>query len=270
VAAVPDYALVLSDVEISRYTMMAAAAKRDEAALWHTAGIVPGARVADVGCGPGAVLVAMAEVVGPSGSVTGIDGDVGTVAAANSMIAQSGHGNARAHTGRADDTGLEPAAYDVVVMRHVLAHNGPTEQRIVDHLATLVKPGGSVYLVDIEGTAMRWRPVDPDMDDQLAKYHQFHVAKGNDLEVGLRLADLLDSAGLEVVEHKGYYNIVKAPPGMRPPSWAARDAMIAAGVATEADVARWEAALARADAAQRRPTLFAPLFAAIGRRPQSA
>jgi hypothetical protein len=149
----------------------------------------------------------------------------------------------------------------------VLAHNGPAEQRIVDHLATLVRPGGAVYLVDIEGTGIRWRPVDSDMDDQLARYLEFHRAKGNDLEVGLRLADLLDRAGLDVVDHRGYYNIVKAPPGMRPPSWAARDAMVAAGVATDADVARWAAALARADAAEQRPVLFAPLFAAIGRRP---
>ncbi|MDQ1709499.1 MAG: hypothetical protein QOG49_884 [Frankiaceae bacterium] len=263
----PDYALELSDVEIARYRMMAAAAKRDEAALWQAAGIVPGARIADVGCGPGAVLVAMAEIVGPTGSVTGVDGDEAAIAAANAMIAQSGLGNARAQHGKADDTGLEAAAYDVVVMRHVLAHNGPAEQRIVDHLATLVRPGGAVYLVDIEGTGIRWRPVDSDMDDQLARYLEFHRAKGNDLEVGLRLADLLDRAGLDVVEHRGYYSIVKAPSGMRPPSWAARDAMVAAGVATDADVARWAAALARADAAEKRPVLFAPLFAAIGRRP---
>jgi ubiquinone/menaquinone biosynthesis C-methylase UbiE len=59
-----DYALALSEAEIGRYRMMAAVARRDEAAQWEAAGIIPGARVADVGCGPGAVLVAMAEVVG--------------------------------------------------------------------------------------------------------------------------------------------------------------------------------------------------------------
>jgi hypothetical protein len=52
---------------------------------------------------------------------------------------------------------------------------------------------------------------------------------------------------------------------MRSPAWAARQAMVAAGVATEADVARWEATQTRMDGLEERPTFFAPLFSAIGR-----
>jgi hypothetical protein len=57
------------------------------------------------------------------------------------------------------------------------------------------------------------------------------------------------------------------PPGMRPPPWAARSAMIVAGVATDQDVARWARAFDRLDAEAARPTVFAPMFAAVGRRP---
>ena len=39
------------------------------------------------------------------------------------------------------------------------------------------------------------------------------------------------------------------------------------GVATAEDVARWAAAFDRLDAAPTRPTVFAPMFAAVGRRP---
>ena len=53
---------------------------------------------------------------------------------------------------------------------------------------------------------------------------------------------------------------------MRQPPWAARDAMVAAGLATEHDLARWAGAFDRLDAAARRPTLFAPMFVALGRR----
>src|SRR5687768_14292251 len=115
--------------------MMADRARVEEADAWRTAGIVPGARVADIGCGPGAALVVMAEVVGPTGSVTGIDGDASAIGIAEQMIAQSGAGNATARVGAADATGLEPGAFDVVVMRHVLAHNGGREEAIVRHLA---------------------------------------------------------------------------------------------------------------------------------------
>jgi hypothetical protein len=53
---------------------------------------------------------------------------------------------------------------------------------------------------------------------------------------------------------------------MRPPSWAARDEIVAAGLATQADVERWEEAFDRLDAAERRPWLFPATFVAIGRR----
>ena len=58
------YTLRLSEVELGRYRMMAEAARLAEAAQWAGAGIRPGARIADVGCGPGAALAVMAREVG--------------------------------------------------------------------------------------------------------------------------------------------------------------------------------------------------------------
>ena len=56
-------------------------------------------------------------------------------------------------------------------------------------------------------------------------------------------------------------------PGMRPPVWAAREAMLAQGTVTHADIDRWGAALERSDKDETRPTVFAPVFIAIGRKP---
>jgi hypothetical protein len=85
--------------------------------------------------------------------------------------------------------------------------------------------------------------------------------------VGLRLDELLAGAGLEMVEFSGRYDIIEPPPGTRTPGWAAREALVASGLATPDDVARWEAAFVRADGMQERPTVFVPMFCAIGRRP---
>jgi precorrin-6B methylase 2 len=261
-----NYTLALSPEEIGRYRMMAVIARTSEAAQWEAAGIRPGAAVADIGCGPAAVTVAMAEIVGSTGSVVGVDADAGALAAAEEMIAQAAAGNASVRQGRADETGLEPGTFDVVVLRHVLAHNGGQEQRIVDHLATLCRPGGSVYLIDVEMTAMRVTSVERDLEDLVERYVEFHRTRGNDPQIGLRLGELLRNAGLEVSDYRGHYNIMSPPPGMRPPQWAARDAMVASGHATAADVERWGAAFERLDAATDRPTMFAPLFSATGRR----
>ena len=66
------------------------------------------------------------------------------------MVADSGLANVEIRPGTATDTGLKANSVDVTMCRNVLAHNGPDEQRIVDHLAQTCRPGGVVYLVDVE------------------------------------------------------------------------------------------------------------------------
>src|SRR5215217_929829 len=228
---------------------MAAAARQAEAGLWEPAGIVPGARVADVGCGPGAMLSALAGAVGPDGRVTAVDADPQAVTAATALVAAAGLGNVAVRQGRAEETGLEAWSLDVVMLRHVLAHNGGAEDAIVAHLATLVRPGGCLYLADVDATAIRTLPEQADLTDLQERYGAFRAARGDDNRAGLRLADRLARAGLEVLEFRGRYFIGQPPPSVRPPSWAAREAMVAAGVASEDDVRRWDRAFQEVQAA---------------------
>jgi ubiquinone/menaquinone biosynthesis C-methylase UbiE len=261
-----EYSLAVSDIEIKRYLLMAERARARESELWRSAGIVSGAVVADVGCGPAATSVVMAEVVGPTGRVIGVERDETALTAARQLVANAGVDNIELRQGTATATGLPPGSVDVAVMRHVLAHNGADEQRIVDHLAQLVRPGGSVYLADVDSSLMRSLGADPEIEDLSEKYAELQLRRGNDLKPGLRLGQLLQRAGLELVIHDGRFEILQPPSGMRPPSWAARDAMVSEGVASAADIERWEAAFARMDAATTRPTMFIPQFVAIGRR----
>jgi SAM-dependent methyltransferase len=261
-----DYTLALSERELARYRLMAAMARAQEAVLWHAAGIVPGARVADVGCGPGAILSELATIVGDGGEAVGVDADPEAVAIATQVLEHGGLRHGSAHVGQADATGLAPRSFDVVVMRHVLAHNGGAEQRIVDHLATLVRPGGCVYLVDVDGTASRTVPPHPDVDDLGQRYCAFHTARGNDIRVGLRVGELLQAAGLHLDDVQALTTLLQPPPGVRHPAFAAMDAMVAEGHASPADVARWHAAFEHMDGEVERPRFFVPFFAAIGRR----
>lgn len=263
---VSEYTLALSEAEIGRYQMMARQAVAREGSQLAAAGVVAGATVADIGCGPAAMSVELARLVGPSGQVMAVERDKQALAAAAILIQRSGAGNVSLHEAGATATGLEPGSVDVAMLRLVLAHNGGHEQAIVGHLATLIRPGGSVYLVDGDLTGGRFLDIDPDLDDLMTRYVEFHRRRGNDPAIGLRLAQLLAAAGLEVTSFQGAYNILTAPPGMRPPAWAAREAMLADGIVDEDVLHRWETALARLDSAPVRPTVFAPQFTAIGRR----
>lgn len=263
----PEYALELSAIELLRYRLMAEVAQAAERDMWSAAGFTEGANVADVGCGPGAISVLLAGMVGAAGHVWAVDREAAAREAAAAAASEAGLDNVTVAAGSADETGLEPGSLDAVMIRHVLAHNGGRERAIVQHAASLVRPGGCVYLVDVEAGAMRLRPTDPDLEDLNNRYFQWHASEGNDLSVGLRLGELLADAGLDVEHFSGRYNIVKVLPGLRPPSWAATEAMVSAGLATAEDVSRWGAALERMDHQPDRPTFFATTFQAYGRRP---
>src|SRR5690349_1447845 len=114
------YSLVLSDIEVERYRFMAQVARDTEAALWARAGIVEGASIADVGCGPGLVLLELADVVGATGRVDGVDRDAPSVATARKLIAEGAVANASVSEGHAWSTGLAAGSFDVVNIRHVL------------------------------------------------------------------------------------------------------------------------------------------------------
>ncbi|MDX6284553.1 MAG: hypothetical protein QOG53_38 [Frankiales bacterium] len=262
-----EYTLVISDIEVSRYRFMAERAQALEADHWTAAGIVPGATVADIGCGPAAMSVVIAGIVGDSGRVIAVERDPASFAQAQQLVGSSGVTNVDLRQGDATATGIDPASVDVVMMRHVLAHNGGHEQDIVNHLVSLVKPGGTVYLVDVDLTALRIRGIPDELGDLNEAYSRFHTQRGNDPMVGLRLGELLTTAGLADVQHIGLYAITPAPPGIRPPAWAARDTMVAEGVVTEADVARWGAGFDRMDQSVERPTMFFPGFIGVGRKP---
>ena len=198
----------------------------------------PGARVADVGCGPGAMLPALSAAVGPGGRVHAVDGDLAAVAAAGALVAAAGLANVSVAEGRADRTG-EAGSLDAVMLRHVLAHNGG-EDAIVGHLATLVRPGGCLYLVDTDGTAIRTLPEHADLTDLNERYAAFRAARGR--QPGRPAAGRPPGPG-----RPGRPASAAATSSggrrRRPPSaLGGQGAMRTAGVATDADIRRWDRA----------------------------
>jgi SAM-dependent methyltransferase len=263
------YHLQLSDDEKARYRLMAVRTREQERDLWQLAGLVADARVVDVGCGPGAVLALICQTVGPGGWVTGVDADLDTVLAARAIVQEEGLSNAEVVVGPADATGLPPGSFDVAVLRHVLAHNGGREQQIVDHLATLVRPGGCLYLVDLDSFRSD-DGIHPDIDDLRERYARWQAHRGNDLHVGRRLADLGAAAGLTPIQYRVITSRVSDPPGIRGPAWAARHALVNAGFADPHDITRWDAAYQDVDTRPQRPERTVTICIAICQKPLTA
>ena len=78
-AAPPDdnYVLNRDATEYERLRAQARAWEPATSRLFDQVALGPGARCLDAGCGPGLTMRLMAERVGPSGHVTGVDVDAG-------------------------------------------------------------------------------------------------------------------------------------------------------------------------------------------------
>jgi hypothetical protein len=108
-------------------------------------------------------------------------------------------------------------------------------------------------------------PAEP-ISELRERYQAYQRAQGNDPAIGLRLPELLESAGLELAAYRGSCNPRLRTPGERGPSWAARRAMVQAGIATPDDLERWAREFEALDAQPRQPWMIGCVFVAIGRR----
>ena len=106
------------------------------------AGIGTGMKVLDVGSGAGDVALLLAELVGPTGRVVGLDLDNDVVETARARVASAGWGNVTFLCGDALQTPLD-RDFDAVTGRWFLMYQ-PRPAELVRHLASRLVPGGIV------------------------------------------------------------------------------------------------------------------------------
>lgn len=94
----PVYMLERGEREAHRLTVQAAVYERATLHILQQAGIGPGRRVLDIGSGAGDVALLAARLVGPSGSVVGIDVDAAILNTARRR-GQRGRRQCRVHRG---------------------------------------------------------------------------------------------------------------------------------------------------------------------------
>lgn len=116
-----DYSLGHSDAELERLVWQAGVLRPYTERLLRLAGIEPAMRVLNVGCGAGGVTMRLAELVGPSGSVTGVDRGAEPLALAARRAEPAGLSSIRFHQAAVEDfTAAE--TFDAVVGRYVVIH----------------------------------------------------------------------------------------------------------------------------------------------------
>jgi ubiquinone/menaquinone biosynthesis C-methylase UbiE len=122
--------------------------------FFRLAGLKPGMKVLDLGCGMGDVSLLVARLVGPSGHVTGIDRDPVTLERARERVRTEGC-DQQIELIHADLLEFQASiGFDAVVGRYVLIHQ-PDPVAAIRHAARQVRPDGIVVFheINIENAA---------------------------------------------------------------------------------------------------------------------
>jgi len=151
-----------------------------------------GERVLDVGSGPGLLAAAIAETVGPSGRVCGVDVSDPLLAAARAQSARWPWVDLR----HADATQLPftDREFDAVVSTQVLEYVRDVDRALAE-MHRVVRPGGRVLILDTDWDSIVWLSSSRErMDRVLAAWEQ-HAA---DCHLPRTLARRLSRVGFQV------------------------------------------------------------------------
>jgi ubiquinone/menaquinone biosynthesis C-methylase UbiE len=233
------YVLGSEAAEVARLELQAQAIAQPTLALLRAAGIGEGMRVLDIGTGPGHVSLLLAGLVGPSGEVIAIDRDPRMLEHAETRRAAAGVTNVRYLEGDAR-TFRDAEPFDAIAERLVLFHLADAVDVVRHHLDAL-RPGGIFAAIDFDVAAARTEPptelVSTLMQWALAAFR----AAGADPAIGTRLTQILAEAGLAEVGGFGIQGYLAPDDPAGPPTIAGvvrslAHAMVAAGIATEAEI----------------------------------
>jgi SAM-dependent methyltransferase len=134
--------------------------KTDPAAVRSQAewcGVDRGMKVLDAGCGPGIVTSILHTMVGPSGSITGIDYSEKRIAYAKSKYMTRERIQFVKHDLR--DPLPYTGEFDLVWARFVLEYNRNELVQIVANLSETLKPGGLLCLLDLDNNCLNHFPL---------------------------------------------------------------------------------------------------------------
>jgi SAM-dependent methyltransferase len=146
-AAHGEYVLATGAEAVRRLHILHNIYSRVGRRVLRQAGLTPGMHVADFGCGAGAVTRMLADRVGPTGSVTGIDANGAQLGQADAICRSEGLANVRFVEADACCTGLPRESFDLVYCRFLLLHL-PDPAACLREMRGLLRPGGIIVVED--------------------------------------------------------------------------------------------------------------------------
>jgi ubiquinone/menaquinone biosynthesis C-methylase UbiE len=157
-----------------------------------------GARVVDLGCGPGFVTAELATRVGRSGEVLAIDESPRWIEHVEQSIELHGWTHVRTQTARLEDAELDESHHDLCFARWVLSFVADPAA-VVTRLARSLRPGGTFAFQDYNHEGVSLFPDSAGFRAVVRATRELYRHSGGDVWVAGRASELFRKAGLELV-----------------------------------------------------------------------
>ncbi len=146
-----EYVLGTNPAELERLGFQHRLWSRAAHDLWHRADIAPGQSILDIGSGPGFASFDLAQLVGHTGRLVGIDESAPYIAYANDQAKHRNlpHASFLVADAAALDSldALKPGSFDIAYLRWLLCFV-PDPEAVIASVARLLKPGGRLLVQD--------------------------------------------------------------------------------------------------------------------------
>lgn len=163
-------------------------------ATW--AGLRPGMRVLDLGCGSGKTSAFFQEFVQPGGAVVGFDGSAERIEHARNLHGGSG---AEFVCGNFYEPLDALGEFDFIWVRFVLEYHRSGAFDIVRNVASSLRPGGILCLADLDHNSLNHYGMPPRLERAMQGIMQGLETEGFDPQVGRKLYSYLYDLGLKEI-----------------------------------------------------------------------
>jgi SAM-dependent methyltransferase len=193
-----EYVLGTHDAELLRLGLQHRLWSRETFDLWERAGIGPGARVLDVGCGPGYGTFDLAQLVTPTGRVFAVDESERFVRYLAAQAEVRGASNVEVSVQDVQKLEVPAGSVDFAYARWVLCFT-PRPADVVAGVARALSVGGRFLIQDYSHwQALFLSPASDVFCDVMRATEQAWRDSGGDSAIGRRLPAMLAENGLQV------------------------------------------------------------------------